>query len=150
MGWSVVNGGLLSLAADVLTDQVGETAFGILAELIVVRGFLADHEASTVVTGVKPFGRGSGSAAGTVEAHAGAHLHKWSTLRKFRRLFVLDAYQCQPLVVLKDTNRTNRDFVAALGQADGMPVSSGPNRKTHDKNGCEHNGRKNNKGFFQR
>ena len=149
-GLVLIDGGLLTLAADVFADQVGETAFGVLSELIVVRGFLADDKASAVVAGVKPFGRGSGSAAGTVEAHAGAHFHKWSTLRKFSRLFVLDAYQCQPLVVLKDTNRTDGDFVAALGETDRVPIPSGPSHETHDEYRREHNGRENNKGFFQR
>ena len=144
MGWSVVNGGLLTLAADVFADQVGEAAFGVLAELIVVRGFLAYDKATAVVAGVKPFSGRSGSAAGTVEAHAGTHLNKWPTLRKFRRLLVLDAHQCQPLVVLKDTNGTDGDFVAALSETDGVPISSGPSHKTHDQNWRKHNSRKNN------
>jgi hypothetical protein len=144
VGWSVVNGGLLSLAADVLADQIGEAAFEVLAKLIVVSGFLADHEASAMVAGIKPFCCGSGSAAGAVEAYAGAHFHKWPTLRKFRWFLVLHAHQRQPLVVLKDTNRTDGDFVAALCETDGVPISSGPGHETHDEHRREHNGRENN------
>lgn len=150
MSWSVVSGGLLTLAADVFADQLGEAAFEVLAELIVVRGLLTDHESAAVVAGVKPFGCGSGSSAGTVEAHTGAHFHKWPALRKFRRFFVFDANQCQPLVVLQDTNGTDGDFVAALSETDGVPISSGPSHETHDQNRREHNGREHDKGFFQR
>ena len=150
MSCFVVNGGLFTLAADVFADQVGKAAFGVLAELIVVRGFFAYDEASAVVAGVKPFGRGSGSAAGTVEAHAGAHFHKWSTLRQFRRFLVLDSDQRQSLIVLKDAYRTDGDFVPAIGLTDGVPVSSGPDHETHHENGREHNGPENDKCFFQR
>src|SRR5271163_4882366 len=59
---------LFGVAADALTDQIGEAALGIFPELVVVRGFLADHETSAAVAGVKPFaGRHRGSA-GAVEA----------------------------------------------------------------------------------
>src|SRR5260370_11218758 len=83
---------LLALAAHVLADQVCEATFGILPKLLVVCGFLADDKAPAVIAGVEPFcGRGCDSDA-AVEAHTRAHFDERPALRKFRRLFVLDAH----------------------------------------------------------
>ena len=94
---------LPGLLADVLADQVSEAAFGAFAESVVVRGFLADHEASAVIAGVEPFRAGSGGAIRTVEANAGAHFYKGSAL-KIGWGFVLDAHERSPLIVLQDVN----------------------------------------------
>lgn len=139
---------LLSLAADVPADEVDEAAFGIFSELVVVIGFLADDEPSAAVAGVKPFRGGRGDAAATVEAHAGPHFDKRSTLRQLRRLFVLDLDQGEPLVVPEDADRTDRNFIAGRGLADGVPVSGGQGHQAHHDHWREHDGGENKEEFF--
>jgi len=141
---------LLALAADVFADHVHKPAFGTFAELVVVRCFLADDEASTAVAGVEPFRGGGGDATGAVEADPRTHLDERPTLGKFRRLLVLDANQGDALVALEHANGTDRDFVAGLGLADGTPVSRSYDNKANHEYGRQHDCGKYEEGLFQR
>jgi len=58
----------------VIVHQLGKAAFGALAELVVMRGFLADYEASASITRVKPDGCGRRCSAAAIEAYPRAHL----------------------------------------------------------------------------
>ena len=116
----------LALAADVFAHQVDEPALWMLAELVVVGGFLADDEAPTVIAGVEPFCGWGGGATGAVKTHARAHFDERPALRKFCRFFEFNADQRQPLIVLENANGTDRHFIAGFGLPDGAPV---PGRK---------------------
>ena len=141
---------LLALPADTLADQPHEAAFGILSKLVVVRRFLADHKASAMVAGIKPFGRRSGYTAGAIEPHARPHLDKRSTLQKFSRLFKFNPHQRQPLIVPQDPHRTNRNSIASLGLPDRAPVPRGECHQAHHQHRCQHNHTKNDEDSFQR
>jgi len=141
---------LLALAANALADHGDETTFRILAELVVTSGFFTDYEASAAVTGIKPLGRRGGSSAGAVKAHARTHLHEGSALRQLCRFLVFHADQGEPLIVLKDADRTHRNFIAGFGLADGPPVSGRENDQAHHEYRRQYNRGKNDKGFFQR
>lgn len=138
------------MAADILTDHGDEAAFGILAELIVVGGFLADDESSAVIAGVKPYRRGGGGASDAVKSYARAHFDEGSALRQFCRFLVLDPDQGDPLIVLEDTDGTDRDFIASFGLADEPPVSGSEHHQADHEHRCQHDGSKNDEGFFQR
>ena len=147
--WLESSGGLFALAAHVLADQVCEATFGTLPKLLVVRGFLADHEASAVVARVEPFcGRGCDSDA-AVEAHTCTHFDEGSALRKFCWFFVFDADQCDTLIVLEHAHGTDGHFVAGFGLPDGAPVAGGQNHQADHEHRREHNSGENDKGFSQ-
>lgn len=113
-------------------------------------GFLADHEASAVVAGVEPFGRRSGSAAGAIETHARTHFDEGSALWKFYRFFEFDANQSDPLIVLEDADGADGHFIAGFSLADGAPVAGREDYQADHEHGCQHDGGKNDEGFFQR
>ncbi len=141
--------GRLLLAANVFADEGGEAAFGILAELVVMGGFFADHDASAVVAGVKPFCGWGDGATGAVEAHARAHFDKGPALRKVRGFLVFDAYQGEPLIVLENADGTDRHFIAGFGLADSAPVPGGENRQADNEHRRQDHGGKNDESFFQ-
>jgi len=140
---------LPGLSADALADQVGEAAFGIFAELVVVGSFLADYEASAVVAGVEPFRGRSDSATGAVEAHAGSHLDERSTLGKICGFFVLDADQGKTLIALEHSYRTYGDLVARPGLTDGAPVSCSQDHQADHEHRRQHDGGENEESFSQ-
>ena len=116
---------LLGLATDALANQIGEAAFRSLAELVIVRSFLADDKPSAAIPGVKPFRARCCRSVTAVKTYAGPHLDKGSALRKFSRLLEFHADQGETLIVFEDTNGTDRHFVARFSQADGAPISGG-------------------------
>jgi len=140
---------LLVLTANAFADHGDKAAFGILAELVVMRGLFTDDDAPALVAGIEPLARGGGSAASAVEAHARAHFNKGSALRKFCRLLILHADQCDPLIILQNAHGTYRHFVASVSLADGPPVSGRENDQADHEHGRQHNGGKNDKGFSQ-
>ena len=142
-------GKLFGLAADVLADEGDETAFGTLSKLVVVGCFLAHYEASAVVARVEPYRRRGGGPAGAVKSHTRAHFDEGPPLRKFCRFLVLDPDQGEPLIVLEDADGTDRDFVASFGLADGPPVPGGEDYQADYEHRCQHDGSKNDEGFFQ-
>jgi hypothetical protein len=142
------SGGLLALAADALADEICKAAFRILAELVVVRGFLADHEASAMIAGVEPFRGGRRHAAGAIEAHPRPHFDERPALRKFCGLFEFHPYQRKPLIILEHSNGTDRHLIAAFGLADAAPVPGGQYPQADDEH--DHDNGDNDKGFFQR
>jgi hypothetical protein len=141
---------LLALAANAFADHGDETTFRILAELVVMRGFFTDYEASAAVTGIKPLGRRGGGAIAAVKAHPRTHLHEGSTLRQLCRFLIFHADQGEPLIVLENAYGTHRNFIAGFGLADGPPVSGRENDQAHHQNWRQHNRGKNDKSFFQR
>lgn len=122
----------LRLSADALAYHIRECGFWPFAELVVVGGFLGNDEASAVVAGVEPFRGGRSDSAGAVEAHAGAHFDERSALRQFCRFLVFDPDEGEPLVVLEDADRTDGNFIAGFGLADGMPISGGQDDQADD------------------
>jgi len=95
------------LSANSFADQIGEITLGSLAELIVMRGFLADHESSAAVARIEPFRGRCGLAAGAIKAHTRAHLDKRTALGKCSRFLVFDPNQRHPLIVLEHSNRAH-------------------------------------------
>lgn len=124
-----------------MADEAGESAFGGLAELIVVRGLLADNAAAAAVAGVEPFAGGSGGSGGAVEANAGTHLDEGSALGKLGGIFELDADEGDALIILKLANGADGDFVAGLGLADGMPVAGGEENEADHQDGGKYDSR---------
>lgn len=114
---------LFTLAANALADQICESAFRRLAELVIMRRFLADYKASAAIARVEPLGRGRHIAVSAIESDAGSHLDKRSTLGKLRWFFVFHTNQGRTLVVLQNADGTDRDFIAVSGLADSAPVS---------------------------
>ena len=136
------------MTTHVPADEIGEVAFGSFAELVVMRGFLADDEASAAVAGIEPFGGGDGGAAGAVEADAGAHLDEGSALRELGGVFVVDADQGHALVILEFVHRADGDSVAGSGLSDGTPVVGGQKDKAEDEHGSQNDGGENEEGFL--
>lgn len=141
-------GSLLRFVADVLADQLPKPAFGWLAELIVVVRLLADYEAPAVVPSVKPFGRGIRRPAGAIDSHPRPHLNEWATLRKLRRILVLDPHQRRPLIVLEYPDRADGHFVSRFRLSDHPPLSSGQDERNHQ-DGRERYRENEEEGFFQ-
>jgi hypothetical protein len=139
--------GLLRLAAHTLADQIDEAALGRFAKLIVIFRFLADNETTAVVTAVEPFRCGSGETVGAVKPDSRAHFDKRSALRQLRRLFEFPTHQSRSLIILENTDRAHRDFVAGFGLSDRAPVS-GSQKEAHCKYRGEHH-RSYKKGLFQ-
>jgi methylated-DNA-[protein]-cysteine S-methyltransferase len=138
------------LAADVLTDEADETALGHLAELLVVGGFLADHESSAVIARVEPFACRRCGADGAIKPHPRTHFDERTTLRKFCRFFEFHADQGDPLIVLENADGTHGHFIASFGLADGSPVPGREDHQTDHQHRRQHYGNKNNEGFLQR
>ena len=95
------------MAADVVSNEIGEPAFRSFAEQLVVVRLLADHEMSAVVTGVEPLGGRNRRSTGAVEVHTGTQFNERAPLRKVCRFFVLDAHQSRALMVSKDADSTD-------------------------------------------
>jgi hypothetical protein len=53
-------------------------------------------------------------------------------LGKFRWLFILDADQRNPLVILHDAHRTDGDLIASLGLTDRAPIAGGKNESDYE------------------
>jgi hypothetical protein len=118
------------LFANVVTGQLFKFAFGILPKLIVMGSFFADHDFAAAVPRVEPLGRGSAAAIRAIETRPRSHLDEWPSLRQLSRLFVLHSNPCSTLTVPEHVNRADKDFVASLRFAHGMPVTSGENHQT--------------------
>ena len=123
-----------------IVDQFCEAALGALPKLVVVRGFLADHEASASIARLEPDGCGRRGSTAAIEAYPRAHLDERSALREFGRFFVFDAYQGQALVVLEDANGADRDLVSSFSLPDGVPVSGSQNQTDHKHGRQDHGG----------
>ena len=140
--------GLLRLTANVLADQLAKPAFRRLTELIVVGCLLADYESPAVVATVKPFCRGIRHAACTIESHPRAHLDKWTTLGKLRRILILHTHQRRSLIILEDAHRADRNLISCFGLSDRLPLSGGTDKR-HHQDGREYNRENEGKGLFQ-
>jgi len=116
--------------------------------LIVVAGFLADHESSRMVSGIEPFASGRRLSARTSKPHPGPHFHEWPALGERRRLLIFDPDQRQALIVLEDSYRTDRNLITSLGLADSSPVSGRQNKIHHQNRGKDH-GSEDEEGFSQ-
>src|SRR5580765_1518098 len=105
---------LLRLAADVPTYQITKPAFRCLAELVVAIRLLAHHEASTVVAGIEPLCGRSSHSARAIKSHPRAHLDKWTTLGKLRRILILHTHQRRSLIILADAHRADRNLISCF------------------------------------
>lgn len=139
---------LFAKAADRLAHQIREVALRSLAELVVVGRLLADHESSCMVFGVKPFAGRSGLAIGTREPDSRPHLDKRAALRQFRRFLILDSHESNPLVILEDPHRADRNFCARIGLPDRPPVRGSPD-KTDNHKWNKDDASEDEEGFFQ-
>src|SRR5215469_13207510 len=107
----------------------------------------AYHEASAVITAIKPFGAGSCLTVAAVKPHPCPHFDKRSALRQLSRFFEFHADQCASLVILENPHRAHRDFVAGFGLPDCTPLSG-----SQEQGGCNDRGEhdcSDKKGLFQ-
>lgn len=137
------------MATDAFADQVSEAALGVLAEFVVVEGFLADDVTTAAVARVEPFRSWGGSPAGAIETDAGTHLDERSPLRQMRRIFVLDADECDALIFLQHPDGADRNGVAGASLSDDVPFAGGDGGETEHKHRSQHDGYENKEGFLQ-
>jgi hypothetical protein len=139
----------LLLLAHVIVDHLSESAFSLFPELFVVRGFFADHEPSATITGVKPYGGGSGASTRTVESYSSPSLHEQAAWRKLGRFLVLHAHQSGALIILQHPNGTDGHFGPSRGLTHGSPVPSRKCNQTREQERRQHNRHKDSEGLFQ-
>src|SRR5271156_4705836 len=141
-------GPALLLLANVLAGHLSESALRISPEMVVAIGLLAHYKSSAVIARVKPFRGRNLATAPAVEAHARAHLHERTTLRKFDRLLVLDAYPRRPQI-LPHPQRTHRHPISRPSFANRMPVARGKRHQAHQHHRRQHDRNQDADRFFQ-
>ena len=139
---------LLLLLANELTSQFAKVAFRRCAKLKVMTSFFADHKFSAAIARVEPFGVCDSGAAGAVEANPSAQLNKWPALRQMGRFFVFHPDPCRAETVLLRGDRTHQNLIAGCGRADRPPVAGGEDCQSHEEDGGQHHGSKDNQALL--